>query len=112
MRVYISIPITNHDETQQRAHAHYLADRIRDLGHEAVNPFDAPAPPEYFNEGERYAYYMGHDIANLLQSDAVFFSFGWQLSKGCLLETRAAEIYGIKKYYDLTKIPEANHGNI
>lgn len=109
MRIYISIPITGYDEAQQRAHAQHLSNYIRALGHEVVNPFDAPKPfeyeYEYLSEKEKYAYYMGFDIADLLRSDAAFFAFGWQMSKGCLLGNRAAEIYGIKRYYDLTKIP-------
>lgn len=108
MRIYISLPITGCDEAQQRAHAQHLADHIRALGHEAVNPFDTPTPPEHFDEKEKYAHYMAFDIAVLLRSDAVLFAFGWQMSKGCLLENRAAEIYGIKQYYDLTKIPKAD----
>lgn len=108
MRIYISIPITGYDEAQQRTHAQHLAGHIRALGHEAINPFDAPKPPKQFDEKEKYAYYMGHDIADLLRCDAAVFAFGWQMSKGCLLEHRATEIYGIKRYFDLTKIPEAD----
>ena len=50
---------------------------------------------------------MGFDIADLLRSDAAYFSRGWEQSKGCRLEHAAAEIYGLKIYYALDRIPEA-----
>ena len=83
MKIYISIPIAGHDPEEQRAKA------------------------ERFNEKERYAYLMGFDIADLLRSDAAYFSRGWEQSKGCRLEHAAAEIYGLKIYYALDRIPEA-----
>lgn len=107
MKIYISIPISGYDETQQRYHANHIADSIRALGHEVVTPFDLPsALSDGASDKEKYATYMGSDIRELLLCDAVFFVFGWQTSKGCLLEHRAAEIYGIKRYYDLTNIPQ------
>lgn len=110
MKIYISIPITGHDEKTQRANARYIADRLRAMGHEPVNPFDKPAVPailpDVLSDKEKYAMYMGWDIRELLLCDAVVFAFGWRHSKGCLLEHRAAEIYGLRQYYDLTKIPE------
>lgn len=50
---------------------------------------------------------MGFDISGLLLCDAVYFSRGWEQSKGCRLEHAAAEIYGLKIFYALDKIPEA-----
>lgn len=107
MKIYISIPITGHDLDEQRAKAERLHQDIDAIGHDVINPFDVPEPPEHFDDKERYAYYMGFDIADLLRSDAAYFSRGWEQSKGCRLEHAAAEIYGLKIYYELDKIPEA-----
>lgn len=106
MKIYISIPITGHDLTKQRAKADHVASGIVALGHEPINPFGQPEPPEQLSEKERYAYYMGFDIADLLRSDAAYFCKGWQDSKGCRLEHAAAEIYGLPIYYALDKISE------
>lgn len=107
MRIYISIPIAGHDLEEQRAKAERFAGDIFAIGHDPINPFDAPAPPEHFDEKERYAYFMSFDIADILRSDAAYFSRGWEQSKGCRLEHAAAEIYGLKIYYALDRIPEA-----
>ena len=47
---------------------------------------------------------MGNDIAALLECDAVLFLEGWQVSKGCQLEHKAAELYDKIKYYKLEEI--------
>jgi hypothetical protein len=107
MRIYISIPISGHDPEEQRVKAERFAKDIDAIGHIPVNPFDISEPPKHFNEKQRYAYFMGFDIADLLMSDAAYFSRGWEQSKGCLLEHAAAEIYGLKIFYELDKIPEA-----
>lgn len=107
MRIYISIPISGHDPEEQRAKAERFAKDIVALGHSPVNPFDISEPPEHFDEKQRYAYFMSLDIADLLMSAAAYFSRGWEQSKGCRLEHAAAEIYGLKIFYALDKIPEA-----
>lgn len=45
MRIYISIPISGHDLATQRATASEIAEKIKALGHEPVNPFDTPDAP-------------------------------------------------------------------
>lgn len=107
MKIYISIPISGHDPEEQRAKAERFAKDIDAIYHDPINPFDVSAPPEWLNDKEKYAYYMGEDIKELLLCDAVYFSRGWEQSKGCRLEHAAAEIYGLKIFYELDKIPEA-----
>lgn len=50
---------------------------------------------------------MGRDIEQLLMCDAAYFCEGWHESKGCNVESYIAEIYGIKRYFNLRFIPEA-----
>lgn len=107
MRIYISMPITGHDPEERRAKAGRFAMIIYAIGHDPVNPFDVPPPNAPLSDEDAYAYYIAFDIADLLRSDAVYFSRGWQQSKACRLMHAAAEIYGIKIYYKLDKIPEA-----
>ena len=106
MRVYISIPITGHDPEVQKAKAERYAKDIYAIGHDPVNPFDVLPPNAPLSEKGTYAYYMSFDIVNLLLSDAAYFRRGWEQSKGCRLEHAAAEIYGLKIFYELDKIPE------
>lgn len=107
MRIYISIPISGLDLAAQRAKASEIAGKIKALGHEPVNPFDTPEAPPEMSERERYAYYMGRDIEQLLLCDGAYFCEGWYDSKGCLVESYIAETYRIKHYHDLRFIPKS-----
>lgn len=99
MKIYISIPISNRDLTAQKATARELAEKLKALGHEPVNPFDKPEAPQGLSEKEKYAYYMGEDLKRLLTCDAVFMCKGWNLSRGCCTEEFVARMYGIKVCY-------------
>lgn len=107
MKIYISIPITGHDLATQQATAAQIADKIKSLGHEPVNPFDTPLAPPEWSEQQKYAYYMGRDIEKLLVCDAIYFCDGWHESKGCRVESYIAETYGLKIYHDLRYIPKS-----
>ena len=100
MKIYISLPITGHDVGQCKALADAVAQVIADRGHTAITPFDVC--PE---EDKPYSYYMGKDIAALLECDAALFIGRWSQSKGCTLEHRCAEIYNIKILYHLDSVP-------
>lgn len=108
MRIYISIPISGRNIEKQCAAASEIADNLRKLGHEPVNPFDTPEAPPDMSDKEKYAYYMGEDIKRLLMCDAVFLCERWNESKGCLLEFHATSIYGLEQYGRLEDIPKAN----
>lgn len=108
MKIYISIPISNRDLAAQQATAREIADNLRKLGHEPVNPFDTPEAPQGLSDKEKYAYYMGEDIKRLLMCDAVFLCNGWSESRGCRLEAQTALIYDMEQYGRLEDIPKAN----
>lgn len=99
MKIYISIPISNRDLATQKAKAEEIAGKLRNLGHEPVNPFDTPEAPQGLSEKEQYAYYMGEDLKRLLMCDAVYMCKHWYNSRGCLTEEFVAKTYGIKVYY-------------
>ena len=40
--------------------------------------------------------FYGEDIAKVLESDAILMCDGWEHSKGCQLEHRAAELFDIE----------------
>lgn len=105
MKIYISIPISGHDLMTQTGVALEIAEKIKALGHEPVNPFDTPLAPLEMSEKEKYAYYMGEDIKRLLMCDAAYFCEGWRSSDGCLLEFNAAQIYGTTRYVNINDIP-------
>lgn len=105
MKIYISIPISNCDIERQRETASKIAEVIKDMGHEPVNPFDTPQAPEHWNSDRKYAYYMGEDIKRLLLCDAVYVCNGWKHSRGCRAEVRLARIYHLSVYDKFSSIP-------
>lgn len=109
MKIYISIPITGLNLMMQKGIALDIAEKIRDLGHEPVNPFDTPLAPPEMSEKEKYAYYMGEDIKRLLMCDAVYFHPQWTKSKGCCTEHDIAVRYRLERFYtfsDMVSIDE------
>lgn len=108
MKIYISIPISGHDLTTQMSKASEIVEKIKALGHEPVNPFDTPLAPPGMTEKEKYAYYMGRDIEQLLLCDAVFFCEGWRGSDGCCLEFDTTRRYGIGRFVNIDDIPNAD----
>lgn len=107
MRIYISIPISGLDLMTQTGKTLEIAEKIKTLGHEPVNPFETPPAPPEWPERKKYAYYMGRDIEQLLMCDAAYFCEGWRGSDGRLLEFNAAQIYGITRYVNINDIPVA-----
>lgn len=99
MKIYISIPISHCDIEHQRAKAEEIADKIKELGHEPVNPFDTPEAPKDYNSTQAYAYYMGEDIKRLLMCDAIFMCDGWENSVGCAIENYIANIKKMVVFY-------------
>ena len=47
-----------------------------------------------------YPYYMGKDIELVLKCDGILMCSGWENSKGCQLEYRAAELFDKKIIYE------------
>lgn len=108
MKIYISIPISGYPIEEQKAKAREIADKLRKLGHEPVNPFDTPEAPQGLSEKERYNYYMGEDLKRLLTCDAIFLCDGWDKSKGCRVEAGAALAYKLQVYGRFEDVPIAN----
>ena len=98
MRIYISLPITGHEET-----APQLAEEVKQnllkvfpKEVEVVTPFDVCPPDEKLD----YAACMGRDIEELLRCDAVCVllnEYTWN-SNGVNLEYAAAWLYEKKVY--------------
>lgn len=100
MKIYISLPITDHDIEEVEARCIFAKAVIEKKGHIPVSPLDVSPDP-----AATYAQHMGNDIAALLECDAVVLLDGWATSKGCRLEHRAAIIYKKSLYIDLDQIP-------
>lgn len=99
MKIYISLPISGRDIEEVEARCIFATGVIEKKGHTAVSPLYVSPDPD-----APYSVHMGNDIAALLECDAVLFLEGWQVSKGCQLEHKAAELYDKVVYYKLEEI--------
>lgn len=105
MKIYISLPITGYAIDHVEARCVFATGVLQAKGHEAVNPLDVCGVAG--NEMD-YAACMGRDIEALLHCDAIVMLDGSKQSKGCKLERKAAELYGLQVFEGLNKVPENN----
>ena len=95
MKVYISIPISGHDEKKVREHADIVKASLSRAGHTPVNPFDI-----YVGDSPSYADCLCADLRALADCDAIFLCDGWQFSRGCRIEANFAKEFGKQFMYE------------
>lgn len=95
MKIYISIPISGHDEAEVREHAEATEAMLRSAGHTVVNPFDI-----YAGESPMWEDYLCADLRQMFDCDAIYLCDGWQFSKGCKIEAYAAIAKGLQVLYE------------
>lgn len=99
MRIYVSLPITGHEETAPGT-AKRVQEELRLTFPEAevITPFDIVP----VGSGLDYAECMGKDITELLKSDAIctvkVIDEDWIKSRGAMLELAVAMVYDIDMY--------------
>ena len=101
MKIYISLPITDLDEANQRRHALIVKKIIEETGHIAVNPFDiydelCKIHRHIKKPKPTYEQIMIEDLAALNECDAIILCKGWTLSKGCAREYEHANKLHLK----------------
>lgn len=94
-KCFISIPVTGHEDT-------YVDDciKVKDQLVERYPNVDFITPIDVTMELDRpTSFYMGKDIEQLLECDAIVSVHGWETSKGCKVERYTAEVYGLTRYF-------------
>ncbi len=109
MRLYIATPINARKEKtlqEKLRAARHRVELLKEIlsedesfkGWKLVSTFDNPVS-EDVDENSALALC----VHSVLESDAIYLDHGWQGSKGCNLEYRAAKIYG-KQIYEHDKM--------
>lgn len=89
MKLYIAGPMTGLPEFNYPAF-NAVAKRLRELGHEVLNPAENPHPP-----CGTWAGYMRMALVQLVQCECIVLLPGWAESRGALLERAIAQALGI-----------------
>lgn len=95
MKIYLSIPISGHDEQKQREHADLVKSALSRAGHIVTTPFEV-----YAGSNPTYEDYICHDLLTLSRCDAIFLCDGWQFSRGCRIECNFAIEFGKTMMYE------------
>lgn len=100
--IYISIPISEHDEVAQRTKAGQISTMLYEMGYDTViNPFDIyDAWKIAYKREPTYEEIMQADIAELLKCTAIYMCDGWSGSKGCQKERETAINSGLERIYE------------
>lgn len=93
-KIYISLPITGR-EKEAREHADMMKATLSRAGHKPVSPFEV-----YAGKNPTYAEHIGYDMIALMGCDAIMLCNGWQFSKGCRIEAKVAEEFGLEVFYE------------
>ena len=106
IKVYLSMPISGRPINEAIAEGKRIVETLSAAypNWEIINPLDISAglPKEVWSlpERKRYAAFMGADIEALLgEADAVAFTMGALVSKGCRLEICLANIYNLPRIF-------------
>lgn len=92
-RIYISGPMTGLMDSNFPAF-NAEAERLRDLGHEVVNPAEINPDP-----ATGWHACMRADLKALLDCDAIVLLDGWEASQGAHLELHVAHRVGIEIFH-------------
>lgn len=115
MRIYISGPVTGHEETAKRRFnvailglakaAAKAGETIKST--EFINPYEVNLEmTSGLNwESVTHAEYMTISIALLSLCDAIYMMQGWQRSEGCKQEYKYASEHGYKIFYQEANEP-------
>lgn len=96
MKIYISGKISGTDLTETRKRFAAVAEAMKRLGVEPVNPLE-----NGLSERDTWKVHMLKDIADLLQCKAIYMLQGWEESKGARIEHYIATKVGIPITYEI-----------
>lgn len=108
MTVFISQPMTGLGEAdiiEQRGEA---AEQIKKIYGDKVEICDSYhtdierehiASTYLYDSPNRDVYWLGRSIETLCWADLIWFTDGWENSRGCKIENMVASLYGIEKSF-------------
>lgn len=93
MKVMISQPMKGKSEEQIRNERERVIEKFNKLHIEVVDTIFTDEAPKDSNEA---VHYLAKSIDAMKYIDAIYFMKDWQMARGCKVERKVAEEYGIK----------------
>lgn len=94
MKVMISLPMNGKKDSDVRKRMKELTKEFDKLHIEVVDSFLTDEVKNSYHPG---VYYLGRTLMKFMHNvDAVYFDEGWQDARGCRIERKICEEYGIK----------------
>ena len=93
MKVMISLPMRNRSDEEIKRQIKDISEQFAKLHIDTVDNFFTEEIEGYNNEA---LFYLGKSIDLIGKVDAVYFAPGWRTARGCIIERRGCEEYGVK----------------
>ena len=95
MRFMISQPMKGLSKEQIEENRAYIVKKLTEEGHTIVDSFIEVPDSE-----NKALWCLGASFQIMSNCDAVYFLKGWENARGCVLEHKACEAYGVKIYLE------------
>ena len=108
MKIYIATPVNARKEVTLEEKRQAAYDRMCEIRkklrkrypdaefHSSFDEHIAPIRKDRYDVDWSESVIMGRCVTEVIQCDMIVLDYDWQMSKGCRLENRAAQIYGVK----------------
>lgn len=105
-KAMISIPMRSHEDFEN--HYNELKEKLEGKGYEVLNTIFDFDDVGLVSSGVVHIplYYIANSINILSKCDILVLADGWRSARGCLIEAKCAELYGVKlmEEKDLDKV--------
>lgn len=97
MKVMISQPMNGKSNFVIRKEREDIVNKFKKIHIDVIDSIiEETANPEIYNEYNPALFYIAKSIDFMAQVDAIYFMEGWEKSRGCRVERKVAEEYGLK----------------
>lgn len=96
MKVMISQPMNNKSISKIKEERKNIIEKFKSLHIDVIDSIiEETADPIIYNEYHPALFYIAKSIDFMAQVDAVYFMDGWREARGCRIEHKICEEYGI-----------------
>lgn len=102
MTIFISQPMSSKTHEEILKCWEGSTKKIKDLFGKDTKVIDSYTPytTETINEIPEHLRLLSKAVRKLSEADGVYFTKGWEKSRGCKIEHEICTLYGIKRFYE------------